>query len=657
MLKNLYILFVAPILLFQQVNFNKERALIKSFKNDSLIIDAYLKIIKGFTPNQTDSINNYFNKASQYATDKKYDKGINLVNATRGNYLVKHGQLSMAETFLTDVVNTTNEKKLKADALNTLSMLYGKKGNYDLGMKSAFKALKLYEEIKDLEGQISINIKLGSITRLNGDLEKAFFYNDKAEKINLKLNNKNYQIDILNNKAIIYAMNGDFDKALIMFQKGVKIAETSGKSFIGSKVNCLMNIGLIYKEKKQFAKALSYLNKSASEAQKNNLSNEKFRTQINISLLYAEQNQFKESNKIALKTLEEAKEAEFFDMVTEALDIITHNFRALNDYKNALKYSDEFYAEEGKLKNIQKDVEIANLQSTYDLEKAQEQVKILDELNQKSIIQRNLLILMSVLGLISMSIFAFFYFRIKKLNNKINKQRAQLIESNEVKNKLFSVIGHDLRSAYNSTLGFLNLLKDGDLNDEEAGIFIDKVIIQSTAALGTLDNLLMWGHSQIKGTKITTEVFDANKEIKKNIEYLRDQSVIKNIAVEVCDKMDYQIKADLNHFDFVVRNLLSNAIKFTPENGSIKISCSDYNETQQKFCIADSGIGMSKSQMDQLFKNSGKSTMGTANEKGTGLGLMLCKEYVELNGGKIWAESEEGEGAKFCFVLNKGKSA
>ena len=488
MLKTLYILFVSPILLFQQVNFNKERALIESSKNDSIIIDAYLKIIKGFTPNQTDSINNYFNKASQYATDKKYDRGINLVKATRGNYLVKHGQLSMAETFLTDVVNNSNEKKLKADALNTLSMLYGKKGNYDLGMKSAFKALKLYEETKDLEGQISINIKLGTITRLNGDLEKAFFYNDKAEKINLKLGNKNYQIDILNNKAIIYAMKGDFDNALILFKEGVKIAETSGKSFIGSKVNCLMNIGLIYKEKKQFAKALEYLNKSAFEAQKNNLSNEKFRTQINISLLYAEQNQYQESNKIALETLEEAKEAEFFDMVAEALDIITHNYRALNDYKNALKYSDEFYVEEGKLKNIQKDIEIANLQSTYDLEKAQEQVKILDELNKKSNIQSNLLILMSVLGLISMSVFAFLYFRIKKLNNKINKQRAQLIESNEVKNKLFSVIGHDLRSAYNSTLGFLNLLKDGDLNDEEAGIFIDKVIIQSTAALGTLDN-------------------------------------------------------------------------------------------------------------------------------------------------------------------------
>ena len=653
MLKTLYILFVSPILLFQQVNFNKERALIESSKNDSIIIDAYLKIIKGFTPSQTDSINNYFNKASQYATDKKYDRGINLVKATRGNYLVKHGQLSMAETFLTDVVNNSNEKKLKADALNTLSMLYGKKGNYDLGMKSAFKALKLYEETKDLEGQISINIKLGTITRLNGDLEKAFFYNDKAEKINLKLGNKNYQIDILNNKAIIYAMKGDFDNALILFKEGVKIAETSGKSFIGSKVNCLMNIGLIYKEKKQFAKALEYLNKSAFEAQKNNLSNEKFRTQINISLLYAEQNQYQESNKIALETLEEAKEAEFFDMVAEALDIITHNYRALNDYKNALKYSDEFYVEEGKLKNIQKDIEIANLQSTYDLEKAQEQVKILDELNKKSNIQSNLLILMSVLGLISMSVFAFLYFRIKKLNNKINKQRAQLIESNEVKNKLFSVIGHDLRSAYNSTLGFLNLLKDGDLNDEEAGIFIDKVIIQSTAALGTLDNLLMWGHSQIKGTKIITEVFDANKEIIKNIEYLKDQSVIKNIIVEVSDKIDIHIKADLNHFDFVVRNLLSNAIKFTPENGSIKISCSEYNETQQKFCVADNGIGMSKSQMDQLFKNSGKSTVGTANEKGTGLGLMLCKEYIELNGGIIWAESEEGEGSKFCFVLNK----
>lgn len=656
MFKYLFFVFAPTILFSQQANLQKERSLIKSANNDSLVIDAYLKIIKGFDPNQTDSISFYFDQATNYAKAKSFQNGENFINFNRGKFLASHGQLTNAETYLNKAIKNSDAKKEKlliANAENTLGMVYGKKGDYNLAIKSSLTALKIFEELKNLDGQVSSYIKLGAISRLNGDLEKAFSYNDKAEQINTRLNSPNYQIDILNNKAIIYAMKGDFDNALKMFQKGFEFSKKAGNSFVSSKVSCLMNIGLVYKEKKQFDKALSYLQTSFSEAEKYNLPNEQIRNQINISLLYAEQNKFLESNEIAQTALIAAKKAEFFDMVTEALDIITNNYKALNDYENALKYSDEFYKEEGKLKNIQKDKEIADLQSTYDLEKSQEQVKILDELNKKSIYQRNLLILMFVLGLISMSIFAFSYFRIKKLNQKIYKQRELLIESNEVKNKLFSVIGHDLRSAYNSTLGFLNLLKDGDLNKEETSLFIDKVITQSTAALGTLDNLLMWGHSQIKGTKIESKVFNANEEIYKNVDYLKDQFYDKNITIEVKDKIDCFIKADINHFDFIIRNLLSNAIKFTPEKGLITIYCSDYTEKEIKFCVVDNGIGMNKTQISQLFNTDSKTTLGTANEKGTGLGLMLCKEYIELNGGKIWAESEEGKGSTFCFVLNK----
>lgn len=647
------ILLITPFLFLQQPDLKQERKTIKSSENDSLVVDAYLKIIKGFDLKQTDSVSKYFDQASTYAKEKKYTRGLMLINLKRGKYLVSHGQITVAETFLNNVINTSDQKDLQAEALSNLSVVYGKRGDYALGIKSAFKALKLYDELKNLNGQISVYIKLGAMSRLNGDLEKAFYYNDRAEKINIKYKNKSYQIDILNNKAIIYAMKGDFDNALKMFEKGVEIADKFGESFVGSKVNCLMNIGLVYKEKKQFGKALEYLNKSAAEAEANNLPNEKIRTQINISLLYAEQNNYEDSNSIALGALKLAKEAQFSDLVTESLDIITHNYKSLKDYKNALRYSDEYHKEEGKLKSIQKDKEIANLQLTYDLEKSQEKVKTLDELNKKSVNQRNLLILMSILGLISMSIFAFSYFSIKNLNYKISLHREQLIESNNVKNKLFSVIGHDLRSAYSSTLGFLNLLKDGDLNKEEEQIFIDKVISQSKSALETLDHLLLWGHAQIKGTIITTEVFEANEKIIKNIDFLKDQFLVKNIKVELDEETDCFINADVNHFDFVVRNLLSNAIKFTPNNGSIKISVSENHPNQHEFCVSDTGIGMSKAQIDQIFNTESSSTLGTANEKGTGLGLMLSKEFIELNGGEIWAESELGKGSKFCFTLNK----
>ncbi|TKB96352.1 tetratricopeptide repeat-containing sensor histidine kinase [Pedobacter cryophilus] len=657
MLNFLFALLIAPILLFQQPNFRIERDIIKKATNDSLVVDAYLKIIKSFNPNQTDSIANYFNKALTYTKQNNYNQGETLVNFNAGKYSVNHGELSKAETYLLAALKTVDQKKnksLKANILNNLGVVYGKRGDYELAMKNVLMSLKIFEDLKDNDGQTSSYIKLGVISRLNGDLKLAFSHNDKAEQINKKLKDKAYQIDILNNKAILYAMQGDFDNALKMFQAGYDIAEKGGLSFISSKVNCLMNIGLVYKEKGQYEKALEYLQKSAEEAEKGNLPNERIRNQLNIALLYTDQNKFEASNDIALKTLVSAKKASFQDLVTETLDLITHNYKSLNDYKNALKYNEEFFAEENKLKNAQRDKEIADLQSTYDLKKAQEQVKLLDQLNQEAIDQRELMILLTVLGFLSMSVFAFYYFRIKKLHHEISLQRTLLIDSNEIKNKLFSIIGHDLRSAYNSTLGFLNLLKDGDLNKEEEELFIGKVITQSQSALETLDNLLMWGHSQIKGTKITTAVFEAGVEVQKNIAFLKDQFLAKQISIEISDQCNVPIKADVNHFDFVIRNLLSNAIKFTPENGSIKISCSDYGQNQQKFCVADTGIGMTKEQINQIFNTDSKSTLGTSKEKGTGLGLMLSKEFIELNGGKIWTESELGKGSKFCFVLDKG---
>lgn len=165
---------------------------------------------------------------------------------------------------------------------------------------------------------------------------------------------------------------------------------------------------------------------------------------------------------------------------------------------------------------------------------------------------------------------------------------------------------------------------------------------------------MIWGHSQIKGTKLTRAVFEADLEIQKNIDFLKDQFQSKNITVEIIPQTDKKIKADINHFDFVMRNLLSNAIKFTPNNGSIKVTYTNYGQGQVQFSIIDNGLGMGKEKIAQLFSANSKSTLGTSQEKGTGLGLMLCKEFIELNGGQIWAESEKGKGSRFSFVLDRG---
>ncbi len=654
-LLNILSLFI--LLFFQVPDLKKQKEIIKKSDNDSLVVAAYIKIINHFDADQNDSIRFYFKQAMSYIDGKSYRKGEVLLNYTMGRYLGSHGELNESERYLLNALQSISpgrEELKEADIHNTLGMVYGKRGDYNLATEEVFKALKLYEKLRDVKGQISTNIKLGVISRLNGDNEYALQYINRAEKLNKKFKSRTLELDILNNKGIIYAVKENYDAALKIFQS-VYQKSRGGTPFNEIKANALMNIGLIFKEKKQYAEAIEYLTASNEVAEKNNLPNEKLRSRLNIGLVLNDQQLFKESNEVAIAVLDTAKSEQFSDISTEALDLLQQNYRSLKDYENALKYSDLYHQNVNELKTIQKDKELADLRSTYELKKSQERVKLLDQLNQKGDHEKDLLILVFFIGLLLMSILVLYYYRMKKWNQRISIKREQLMESNEIKNKLFSIIGHDLRSAYNSTLGFLNLLKDGGLDEEEEQMFIDKVIHQSTVALDTLDQLLLWGHIQIKGSKMVPENFDALKEIEKNVGFLEGQFEAKNINVEIHDQTEVWVNADMNQFNFVVRNLLSNAIKFTPDNGAIKISCSDYSKTQNEFCVTDSGIGVGKDQIDEIFSKDSKSTLGTAREKGTGLGLMMCKEFIELNGGKIWVDSKFTEGSRFCFVLDKAK--
>ena len=653
----LSIVLIAPLLFFQEPNKNKAKEIIKQAKNDSLVLDAYIQIISGFNADQNDSIHYYGNKALSYAKQKSYREGLSLINEKIGKHLTNHGSLSEAESYLLAALKTLDAKKDQlrfADINNYLGVIYGKRGDYGLATEKVLLALRIYDELKNLDGKVSSYIKLGTISRLNGDLKHSLSYTKKGQSINKNLKNIYFEIDLLNNEAVFYAIRQDYSNALKIFETILKKSTEGGPKFIKTRVIALMNIGLIYKEKKEYQEALKYLNKSFLEAEKYNLPNDKVRNQLNIALVLSDQGRFIESNQLSLIALDSAIKEEFSDISTEALNLLQFNYTELKEYENALKYSTQFHESNNKLKNLKKDKEIANLRSIFELKKSQEQVELLDKINQKTSDQRDLMVVLIILASVSMVVFGFYYFRIKKLNYEIDSQKNLLIDSNEIKNKIFSIIGHDLRSAYSSTLGFLNLLKDGDLNKDEEELFVGKVITQSESALETLDNLLLWGHSQIKGTKVTTAVFEADLEIQKNIDFLKDQFQTKNITVEITHQIDKKIKADLNHFDFVMRNLLSNAIKFTPENGSIKISYANYGQSQVQFTISDNGIGMGKEKIAQIFNPDSKSTLGTSQEKGTGLGLMLCKEFIELNSGQIWAESEPGKGSKFSFLLDRG---
>ncbi len=242
----------------------------------------------------------------------------------------------------------------------------------------------------------------------------------------------------------------------------------------------------------------------------------------------------------------------------------------------------------------------------------------------------------------------------KKAEDRLKRSEKKLRELNATKDKFFSIIAHDLKNPFNVILGFSELLYTGyeRYGDDEKKNMIKNLHEASANTYKLLQNLLEWAKAQLGKITVKQEVFDLKNIADENFEVFSSVAKSKNIKIESDIPYKTLVKADKNMINTVVRNLISNAIKFTPEGGKIKISARILNG-HTEFCVADNGVGIKSEDIDKLFSISEQfRSVGTNNETGSGLGLILCKEFVEKNGGTIWVESEYKSGSKFRFILS-----
>ncbi|MGA2406604.1 MAG: two-component regulator propeller domain-containing protein [Bacteroidales bacterium] len=247
--------------------------------------------------------------------------------------------------------------------------------------------------------------------------------------------------------------------------------------------------------------------------------------------------------------------------------------------------------------------------------------------------------------------------RLKKQKTLLEKtvamKTSELNELNASKDKFFSIIAHDLKNPFNTIIGFSEMLKEeitsGELN--KSGEYAGMIYDSATKTYRLLENLLEWANSQRGKISFNPIPLNLSEIFKEDFRILNEIAGRKNIELNSRFTDDLTIVADKNMIKTILRNLISNAIKFTYKNGKVEITATIDNK-QVEISVSDSGIGMTKETMAKLFRiDSNLSTHGTENEKGTGLGLILCKEFVEKHGGKIWVESESGKGSIFRFTL------
>jgi len=242
--------------------------------------------------------------------------------------------------------------------------------------------------------------------------------------------------------------------------------------------------------------------------------------------------------------------------------------------------------------------------------------------------------------------------------NDITERKNKILTLNELnasKDKFFSIISHDLKSPFQGLLGFSELLLNNvDLKDTDTVKMVVKNIYDaSRTSYNLLESLLEWALLQKGMTYVENKKLNLHDIARHTLELLQPTSLQKNIRIKLLIPKTLEVFSDVHILSTVLRNLLNNAIKFTPYNGEIVISAEE-NINEVVISVKDNGIGIPKEMISKLFSIETKfSVVGTAGEKGNALGLILCKELIEKNGGKIYVESKLDEGSTFYFTVDK----
>jgi len=499
-----------------------------------------------------------------------------------------------------------------------------------------------------------------------------------------------------------YWTHGLLSEAIEQFKKALafseKLSSLNGIAVLNTK------IGLLYTELKSYDNSLSFFTKSLEIARKMGRKQDIVSSLLNVANSYSELERYNESIPFLNESETIAKDLTDTKLLRNCYSLMTRVYDKLGDREKSTQYFNLFAAiskgiqrqeiakkeseakimveqANSKVMEVESDKQAAELaleQKKRELQVNQvnlsnvekltkEQQMQIDLQNAEIVEQRlraNILLGIIIAVLVITGLTYFGYKKIKRQNfllnaknieisrqkNEIEKQAEELRDLNALKDKLFSIISHDLRSPLASLISMLNMSKEGHFTADEQQSILAELSKNVEYNTELLENLLKWASSQMKGSVIRPIIFDIKDVVTNKVQLYEKAARLKGIEIIDNTINETNVFADKDMIEIVVRNLITNAIKFSKSGDLITITSSSKNGTVC-VCVADNGKGIPKEEIGKLFGKQVFSTRGTLNEKGTGLGLILCKDFIQKNEGDIWVESQENVGSKFYFIL------
>jgi two-component system, sensor histidine kinase and response regulator len=565
-------------------------------------------------------------------------------------------------------------KRGEGRSLGRIALGYSVKGDYISALDNYIKARDIAKQTNDKQGTSASLNNIGYIYRVLGRYEEALEYTLQSLALSKEMNWQRGVVIGNGNVAWLLERMGKYEDGFKYAQKAVELSNATNDGYlITTSVNVL---GKIYQAKQDYANAFKYYQIGLDNAKKANLKQQVAFNSLGIGEIYTIQKKTEQAIVFLQQAIDFAYQSQSPDIVRDASLTLMKVYRNSNDHQRAFVYYDIYSNIRDSLFNIEKQNEVRRLEFEHKTQEQEQKINDLGltkqkqakEIENQKIIFYNLIIILLLVGLLALSLFGNRIkdkkknkelmrqnLEIEKQKEALAKQTDALQESNLSKDKIFSIVAHDLRSPLSSLKNTITLFERNMFSEEEVRETLPKLKKHLNNTFELTDELLYWAKNQMNVVSFEPEKIDLPSVFEEQLNRFEEAIATKKVRmdIDIPTHLPY-IKADIDMLKTILRNLITNAIKFCRADDQITLSATE-NDEFVTMIVADTGIGIPQENIGKLFVNQSFSTRGTAGERGTGLGLSLCKDFVERNGGKIWFESTQGKGTTFYFTMPKHK--
>lgn len=665
-----------------------------------------------YLQSKLDSANFYYEQTLRLAQQMNRLHDIATAYYNLGNINFYYGKYDSSLVFHKKSLNTRLkllDLRGMAYSSNVIGAIYHQKGNWRLAIDYYFTGMRLSDFINDKSAKAYAATSIGNLYDEKENFEEALKYYKQALTTYSQLNDSLNIAHSYRGLGLTNQKLGNYTLAASYYKKMMRIGHSTANSTVLASANMLL--GSLYGITSQSDSAFFHLDNALKMYLQLDDKHGIASVYSDLSSLYYQQNDYEKAIELALRAEEISKKYDILRLRLETSDLLHKAYAKTGNFEKAYLFSEKYNVFNDSVKNTQNTRKIAQLEMAYNFEKERETTRIkqaeADKVHELELAHQKKMKNSFIVAFIAALLFSLLIFRlyrakktmaekleeqkqiveqqhsllqqthakIKAKNNELSakqqmilqqhndleKQKNSLQNANLTKDKFFSIIAHDLRNPFNNLLNLSQYLLKNSKN-----ISYDEILqkitqlhqsVKSTFTL--LENLLNWSRSQLDRLKIEPQIFSLEQVMNNNIALYQSAIERKNFEIETRIVSNSYVYADFNTVNTIVRNLLSNAIKFTPIGGRIVVNIE--NQTPDIiFTIENESAIIPVQKRTSLFVlDKIQTEKGTSNESGTGLGLVLCKDFIERNNGRIWIEEArflKGNAFKISLLSDK-KSA